>query len=203
VFTPIGVQCVEHVSTEEQKQVNAGRREGKMVVSLKNIAKGTNISKTVTKLSPIIAMGAFIEQLTEKDRAGLWSQNIPMEKKLSETINIVAGRTLGISVIPGATSPPRTFKPHQFLTNKYIGFWIMGEIIGLIGESMTGFNGISKYTNMYRRITRTASIPGAIGAVFDDVVPRGGQSSNPAKTRSVPNDSYARQYEASFLEANR
>ena len=180
--------------------VNVGRVEDRMV-SLKSISSSASVSKSLNRIMPFVGAMAFVEQLTEKDRQNLWSSSVPMETKVSQTINIIAGRTMGISVIPGVVSPPRTFKPHQFLTNKYVGFFVMGEILGLVGEALTG-TGISKYTNMYRRITRTASIPGAVGAVFDDIKPRGKSNYSPTSTRATSSD-YASKYEASFLEANR
>jgi len=139
-----------------------------MGLSLQSVTKGTNINKAIGKLSWAIGPFAFVEQLTEKDRQG-WA-NMPLEDQALEVIAVIAGRVVGMKV-PGARQTyPRTFRPWQGIANKYTGFWLVVEIVGTGIKAVAPFT--AKFINPIQKIARIAVVPGAIGAIFDDIVPK-------------------------------
>ena len=155
-----------------------------MGLSLQSVTKGTNVTKAISKLSWAIGPFAFIEQLTEKDRAN-WG-GMPLEDQALEAIAVIAGRVAGIAV-PGARNRyPKTFRPWQAVTNKYTGFWIAVEIVGTIIKSVAPFTG--KFINPVQKIARIAVVPGAVGAIFDDIVPKK-NSNDPQKQAMYYNSS--------------
>jgi len=150
-----------------------------MGMTLKGVIGGANLSKTVKKLKPLIAAGAFVDQLTEKDRGSIISSSMPVERKLEVILNIMTQRIAGIRFSPNGPTVPRTFKPHQFIVNKYMGFWLTLEIFGEIIPSILPAAG--RFISPIRNIARIAVVPGSIGAVFDDpkgVVPTASRSAS-------------------------
>lgn len=129
-----------------------------------------DMSKLVDKLSWAIAPFAFIEQLTEKERAtGILSANRPIQENAARIIDIISGRVAGVSLL-GIVKAPRTFKIRRFILNKWMGFWLIGEIANIvIGAIVPAAN---KILGPVVKITRIAVIPGSVGAVFDDPAPK-------------------------------
>lgn len=170
-----------------------------MGLSLQSIAKGTNVNKVISKLQWAIAPGAFIEQLTEKDRAS-WPSGMTLDQTALEAIAVIAGRVFGAKITGAKFIYPKTFRPIQAITNKYVAFWLGVEIAGEVAKAIAPF--VSKYISPIQKIARIAVIPGSIGAVFDDMVPRNAKSinnygKNPATSR------LGMQYTQMMREANK
>ena len=148
-----------------------------MGMTLQSVVKGTNVNKAISKLQWAIGPAAFIEQLTEKDR-GSWT-SYSLDEQALEVIAEIAGRVAGIKV-PGAKfNYPRTFKPWQGITNKYVAFWIGAEIVGTVLKAVAPFT--AKFVNPVQKIARIAVVPGAVGAIFDDQLQKADQGKGPGK----------------------
>jgi len=102
-------------------------------MTLKGVIQGVpDLPKIVDKLSWAIAPFAFVEQLTEKERSvGILSTKRPIQENAARIIDIISGRVAGISLL-GLVKAPRTFKVQRFFLNKYMGFWLIGEIANII-----------------------------------------------------------------------
>jgi len=147
-----------------------------MTMTLQGVLSGIpDLPKLVDKLSWAIAPFAFVEQLTGKERSvGILSANRPIEENAGRIIDIISGRIAGVSLL-GLVKAPRTFKLKNFLLNKYMGFWIIGEIAAIVASAVVP--ALSRVVNPVVKITRIAVLPGSIGAVFDDPVPKRSTSS--------------------------
>ena len=146
-------------------------------MTLKGVIQGVpDLPKIVDKLSWAIAPFAFVEQLTGKERsAGILSVNRPIQENAARIIDIISGRVAGVSLL-NLVKAPRTFKIRNFFLNKYMGFWIIGELANIIIGSIVP--AAQQILGPVVKVTRIAVLPGSIGAVFDDIVnsKRGGGS---------------------------
>lgn len=142
-----------------------------MTMTLHGVLSGVpDLPKLVDKLSWAIAPFAFVEQLTGKERAvGILSANRPIQENAARIIDIISGRIAGVSIL-GMVKAPRTFKIRNFILNKYMGFWIIGEIAAIVASAV--IPALGKVVNPIVKITRIAVLPGSIGAVFDDPAPK-------------------------------
>jgi len=138
-------------------------------MTLQGVLSGVpDLGKLTDKLSWAIAPFAFVEQLTGKERAaGILNANRPIQENAARIIDIISGRIAGVSLL-GIVKAPRTFKMRNFILNKYMGFWILGELAQIIVSA--AIPALSRVVNPIVKITRIAVIPGSIGAVFDDPV---------------------------------
>ena len=139
-----------------------------MPMNLKSMITGTNLSATIDKVKPLLAAGAFIEQLTEKDRkfAQASFDKYPIEMKAAWLLHVTVGRTIGYKLNPEWPAYPRTFKPINAILNKYTGFWVAAEAAGELLKAVVPFT--AKFVNPIQKVARTVVVPGAIGAIFDD-----------------------------------
>jgi len=149
-----------------------------MTMTLQGVLSGVpDLGKLTEKLSWAIAPFAFVEQLTGKERAvGILSANRSIQENAARIIDIISGRIAGVSLL-GMVKAPRTFKLRNFILNKYMGFWIIGELAAIVVSAV--IPALGRVVNPIVKITRIAVIPGSIGAVFDDPVTKksGGFSS--------------------------
>lgn len=153
-------------------------------MTLQGVLSGVpDLPKLVDKLSWAIAPFAFVEQLTGKERAvGILSPNRPIQENAARMIDIISGRIAGVSLL-GMVKAPRTWRPQNFILNKYMGFWIIGEIAAIVVNAIVP--ALAKVVNPIVKITRIAVIPGSIGAVFDDPAPKRARSGGVENARSI------------------
>jgi len=171
-----------------------------MTMTLQGVLSGVpDLGKLTDKLSWAIAPFAFVEQLTGKERqAGILNANRPIQENAARIIDIISGRIAGVSLL-GIVKAPRTFKLRNFILNKYMGFWIIGELAAIVASAI--IPALSKIVNPVVKITRIAVIPGSIGAVFDDpVTKRSGGSEGARNTGHTDLSSKSMMFEHAMIQ---
>ncbi len=154
------------------------RRNGRR----KNLKRKTlNIANRIFPVvKAISAPIAFLEQISAKDRQTLGStfSNAGTFSQVKMLVNIVTGRTAGITLfktIDGKTfnGAPQTFNPSGAF-NKWTTGGLIGILYGVLGTAINrtsanaGLGSILPATSKIKSIGKSIFAGGILGGVFDD-----------------------------------